>query len=51
MYSNDGLPLQDIFAENAKSLLKRECFAIKRAFRMASLAREGLEISQFNQKV
>ena len=47
-FSNDGLPAQDIFSED---LCNRESFAVKRAFRMARLARQELEINQFNAKL
>ena len=34
-----------------KTLRNRECFAVKRAFRMATLALEELEMAQFNKEV
>jgi hypothetical protein len=49
MHSIEGLPLQDI---HAKNLVEREGFAVKRAYRMASLALQELqEVSEFNQKL
>lgn len=48
MDSLDGLPLRDIFSEDLK---QRESFAVKRAFRLARLASQELEIDQFNKEV
>jgi hypothetical protein len=51
-YNNeDGHYCGDVFADDAKTLRNRECFAVKRVFRMATLALEELEISQFNKEV
>jgi hypothetical protein len=47
----DGRYCGDVFSSDAKSLLERESFAVKRAFRMASLALEEWEIARFNQDV
>jgi hypothetical protein len=49
--NKDGRYCGDVFADDQKSLLNRECFAVKRAFRMASLALEELQIDQFNAKL
>lgn len=43
-----GLPAQDLFA---KDLHQREVFAVKRAFRLATLAREELQVNQFNSQL
>ena len=36
-FNEDGRYRGDVFADDQNSLLNRECFAVRRAFRMASL--------------